>query len=87
MERPSANAAMVPPRLNRPPLASVYSAALTTTPGKSREGQDFLLQGMTDGDREGAVSVHFGHPTKKICPMIWPSLQDVELPLMNHFMR
>ena len=87
MEWPSANPAMMPPRLNCPPLASVHSAALPTTPGKPREAQDFLPQGMIDGDRQGAVPVHFGHPTKKIPPMIRPSLQDVELPLMNHFMR
>jgi hypothetical protein len=34
---------MVPTRLNRPTLATVYSTALPTTPGKLREGKDFLL--------------------------------------------
>jgi hypothetical protein len=34
---------MVPARLNRPSLAAVHFAALPAAPGKSREGEDFLL--------------------------------------------
>jgi hypothetical protein len=40
---------------------------------------------MVDGDRQGAVSVYFGHLAEKIRSMIRPPLQDVILPLMNHF--
>jgi len=40
---------------------------------------------MVDGDRQGAVPIHLGHLAEKVRPMIWPPLQDVELPLMNHF--
>ena len=42
---------------------------------------------MVDGDRQGAVPIHLGHLAKKIRPMTRPSLQDVVLPLMNHFVR
>jgi hypothetical protein len=42
---------------------------------------------MVDGDRQGAVSIHLVHLTEKIRPMIRSSLQDVVLPLMNHFVR
>ena len=78
---------MVPPGVNRLPLATIHSSALPTTPGKSCEGQNFLLHRMIDGDRQGAVPIHLGHLAEKIHPMIRPSLQNVELPLMNHFVR
>jgi hypothetical protein len=78
---------MVATWLNRPSLASVYSAALPTTPGELCESQDFLLQGMVDGDREIAVPIHFGHLSEKVRPMVWPLFQNVVLPLMNHFVR
>jgi hypothetical protein len=42
---------------------------------------------MVDGDRQGAVSIYLGHLAEKICSMIRPPLQDVVLPLMNHFVR
>jgi hypothetical protein len=78
---------MVATWLNRSSLASVYSAALPTTPGELCESQDFLLQGMVDGDRESAVSIHLGHLSEKVRSMVWPPLQDIVLPLMNHFVR
>ena len=78
---------MVPPRLNRPPLSLVQSAALPAAPGESRQREDFLLQRMVDGDRQGPVSIHLGHLAEKIRAMIWPPFQNVELPLMNHFVR
>jgi hypothetical protein len=34
---------MVKTRLNGPSLTSVHAAALPTAPGKSRQGEDFLL--------------------------------------------
>jgi hypothetical protein len=76
---------MVPTRLNCPSLTWVYSAALPTAPGKSRERKDFLLQRMVDSDRQGAVPIHLGHLAEKIRSMVWPPFQGVVLPLVNHF--
>jgi len=87
LQRSPTDAAMVPTRLNRPSLPSVHPAALPTAPGKWREGKDFPLQRMVDGDRQGAIPIHLGHLAEKIRPMIRPPLQDVVLPLMNHFVR
>jgi hypothetical protein len=42
---------------------------------------------MVDGNRQGTVPIHLGHLAEKIRPMIRPPLQDVVLPLMNHFVR
>jgi hypothetical protein len=78
---------MVATWLNGPSLASVYSAALPTTPGELCKSQDFLLQRMVDGDRESAVSIHLGHLSEKARSMVWPLFQNVVLPLMNHFVR
>ena len=76
---------MVPTRFNRSPLASVHSPAFLTAPGKSCEGEHFLLQRMVDGDGQCTAPIHLGHLAEKIRPMIRPPFQDVELPLMNHF--
>ncbi len=40
---------------------------------------------MVDSNRQGAVSIHLGHLAEKVHSMIRPPLQDVILPLMNHF--
>jgi hypothetical protein len=42
---------------------------------------------MVDGYCQGAVPIHLGHLAEKVRPMIRPPLQDVVLPLMNHFVR
>ncbi len=42
---------------------------------------------MVHGDRQGSVPIHLSHLAEKIRPMIRSTLQDIELPLMNHFMR
>src|SRR4026209_866945 len=42
---------------------------------------------MVDRDRQSAVTIHLRHLAEKIRPMLRPPLQDVELPLMNHFVR
>ena len=42
---------------------------------------------MVEGDGQGAVPIHFGHLAEKIRSMIRSPLQDVVLPLMNHFVR
>src|SRR5512147_662324 len=41
---------------------------------------------MVDGDGQSSVAIHLRHLPEKIWPMIWASLEDVVLPLMNHFM-
>ena len=40
---------------------------------------------MVDGDCQGTVPIHLGHLAEKIQTMIRTPLQDVVLPLMNHF--
>jgi hypothetical protein len=40
---------------------------------------------MIDGDRKCTVLIHLGHLTEKIRPMIRSPLEDVVLPLMDHF--
>ena len=40
---------------------------------------------MVDSDCQGAVPIHLGHLPEKIQTMIRTPLQDVVLPLMNHF--
>src|SRR5687767_6003912 len=42
---------------------------------------------MVHGDRQGSISIHLGHLAEEIRPMIRLTLEDIELPLMNHFMR
>lgn len=71
--------------LDRPSLALVYPAALPAAPGESRKGEDFLLERVIDGDRQCAIPIHLGHLTEKIRSMVRSSLQNVVLPLMNHF--
>ncbi len=78
---------MVAAWLNRPPLASVHTAALPAAPSKSGEGKHFLLERMVDRDRQCAVPIHLGHLPQKFSPMIRPPLQDVVLPLMDHLVR
>ncbi len=40
---------------------------------------------MRDGNPQQTASVHLPHLGEKFEPVIRPSLQDVKLPLMNHF--
>lgn len=42
---------------------------------------------MVDGDCHGAAPIHLSHFAEEVRSMIRPPLQDVVLPLMNHFMR
>lgn len=46
----------------------------------------FLFERMIDRDGEFAMTIHFRHLSQKICAMVRASLEDVVLPLMNHFM-
>jgi len=78
---------MVAAWLNGPSLASVDSAALAAAPGKAGQGKHFLLERMVDRNGQLAVTIHFGHLSQKVLAMIRPPLEDVVLPLVNHFMR
>jgi hypothetical protein len=40
---------------------------------------------MVEGDSQGAAPIHLGHLAEKVRSMIRSPLQDVVLPLMNHF--
>ena len=42
---------------------------------------------MVDGDCQGTVPIHLGHFKEKGRSMVRSPSQDIELPLMNHFMR
>ena len=78
---------MVAAWLNGPSLASVDSAALAAAPGKAGQGKHFLLERMVDRNGQLAVTIHFGHLSQKVLAMIRPPLEDVVLPLVNHFVR
>ena len=73
--------------LNRPPLASVDTAALPAAPSEAGEVKHFLLERMVDRDRQGAVPIHLGHLPQKFSSMIRPPFEDVVLPLMDHLVR
>ena len=77
---------MVAAWLNRPPLAAVDPATLATPPGKAGQGMHFLFERMVDRDGEFAITIHFGHLSQKIRAMVRATLEDVVLPLVNHFM-
>src|SRR5262245_18194847 len=77
---------MVAAWLNCPPLAAVDPAALAAAPGKAGQCMHFLFERMIDRDGEFAITIHFGHLSQKIRPMVRTSLEDVVLPLVNHFM-
>lgn len=78
---------MVATRLNRSSLTTVQLTTLPAVLSESRERENFLLQRVVDGDREGFVPIHLSHLTEKVGPVIRPPLQTVVLPLMNHFVR
>lgn len=77
---------MVATWLNRPSLAAVDPAALAAAPSKAGQGMHFLFERMIDRDGEFAVAIHFGHLSEKIRAMVRAPLEDVVLPLVNHFM-
>src|SRR4029078_8426277 len=83
----SAAPAMMAGRVDRPPLASINAPASPTTPRKPRECLHFLLQGVIDRNGECAVAVHLLHLAEEIRAMIRTPLEDVVLPLVDHFMR
>src|SRR5688572_11916688 len=77
---------MVAPRLDRPPLTAVDAPTASATPGKPGQCKHFLLERVVDGHSKSAVAVHLRHLSEKVGPVIWPPLEHVELPLVDHFM-
>jgi hypothetical protein len=55
-------------------------------PSKSRQGQDFLFQRVVGRDRYFSRTIHLRHLFQEGSPMIRSPLQEIKLPLMNHFM-
>jgi hypothetical protein len=67
-------------------LSSIDPPTGCAPPGEWGQGQYFLLQRVVGGDRHFSRAVHFRHFSQKVRPMIRTTLQEIELPLMNHFM-
>jgi hypothetical protein len=76
----------MPPRLDGPALPSVEVSASLTAPGILGEGGYLMAKRVVDRNAE-AVSIHLSHHAAKIRPMVRAALQDIVLPLMDHFMR
>src|SRR5574341_132084 len=87
LERPTTDAAVMSARFDRRTLASVHTAALPAAPGKAGQCKDLLLQRMIDRDGQQAIAIHFSHLPQKVRPVIGTPLEDVILPLVNHFVR
>lgn len=85
-ERAPACAAQMPPWLNGPALAAVDGATMLAAPGILGQGGHGSAQRVIDRNAE-AVLVHARHHATKIETVIRAPLQDVILPLMNHFVR
>jgi hypothetical protein len=67
-------------------LPSIDPSTVCASPGESRQGQYFPLQRVVGCDRHVSRAVHFSHLSQEGRPMIRSTFQEIELPLMNHFM-
>ena len=76
----------MPARLNGPTVSLVDATAVLAPPGISGQCGHFFAQRVIDRDAK-AVSIHLGHHAAKIGAMIRATLQDIVLPLVNHFVR
>jgi len=76
---------MVPARFDGPSLATIHTAALPAAPGKAGERDDLLLQRMVRRYGQHAITIHLGHLSQKVGSVVGTSLEDVVLPLMDHF--
>ena len=85
VKRAPTTAAMVAAWLDRPSLTPVHPAALPASPRETRRGQHVLSQRVIDRHRQCAVPIHVGHFAEKIQAVIRAALEDVVLPLMDHF--
>lgn len=77
---------MVAAWLYGPALAAVDAAALAAAPGEFREGLHFCLKRMVDRDSQFAVTIHLAHLAEKVRSVVRSAFEQVELPLMDHFM-
>jgi hypothetical protein len=85
-ERPPTGAAEVASRLDGPALSLIEAAAVLAAPGIFGQRSYFFAQRVIDRDAQ-AVAIHPDHHATKIGPMIRATLQDIVLPLVNHFVR
>ena len=76
----------MPPRLNAAALSAVNGAAPLAAPDILGQGRDVFAHRVVDGNAE-AFLVHPCHHAAKVHSMIRAALQNIVLPLMNHFMR
>ena len=73
-------------RLNGPALPLIEAPAVLASPGILGQRGDFFAERVVDRDSQ-AVTIHLGHHATKIGPMVRATLQDIVLPLVNHFVR
>ena len=85
-ERSPTGPTKMPARLNGPTVSLVDATAVLAPPGISGQSGHFFAQRVIDRDTE-TISIHPGHHATKISAMIRATLQDIVLPLVNHFVR
>src|SRR5574340_571752 len=85
-QRSPTGPAAVPSRLDGPALPSIDVSALLAAPGILGQGGHLSAKRVVDRDAE-AVLIHPHHHAAKIGAMVRAALQDIVLPLMDHFMR
>ncbi len=76
----------MPSGLNAAALSPVNGTALLAAPGELSQCRDLFVHRVIDGNTE-AMPVHPAHHAAEICSMIRAALQNIVLPLVNHFMR
>ena len=85
-QRPLTLAAPMTTGTNRVALPVIIMPAVRASPGVFRQRMNGLIQGMADRNAE-PIPIHDGHQPMKLRPVVRPPLQNIVLPLMNHFMR
>lgn len=73
-------------RLDRFPLSPVETSAVDALPDESRQGDHFLLQRVIRRDSHFSRTIDLRHFPQKYEAMIGSPSQDIELPLVDHFM-
>ena len=76
----------MPARVDRPAVPPVDGPAMLAAPGVFCQGRDGPAERVIQRDAE-PILVHARHHAAKVRPMVRATLQDVVLPLVNHFMR
>ncbi len=72
--------------LNGPALSLVHAATVLATPGILGQRGHCVAQRVIDRDTQ-AVPIHLGHHATKVGTMVRTTLQNIVLPLVNHFVR